>query len=441
MLNRFFNAQVSIMPLVTFRVVFGLMMLVSTGRFLALGWVKDHYLDAKVSFKYYGFEWVQVLPEFWMYGLHYLMLAAAVGITLGAFYRLSAVVFFLAFTYVQLLDLSYYLNHYYFVSLVAFLLIFIPAHASHSVDAWRKPTLYSSQVLAWCVNIIKFQIVVVYVYAGLAKINHDWLLLALPLKIWLPAADKIPVLGPIFKLSITPYLFSWFGMLYDTFIVFFLMYKPTRIWAYMAVLVFHVVVGILFQIGVFPLVMIGATLIFFSDEWHASLWRWVGSDELRRGRPCGKNYEYVVANKKHIIYLTSYIVFQLLFPLRYLLYDGNVFWTEEGYRFSWRVMLMEKAATATFYVKDSETGREGVVNNADFLCAHQEKQMAMQPDLILQYAHYLQDYYQKQGMKTPKVRAEIYATLNARPSQLLIDPQIDLTKIKDGWGQKKWVLE
>ena len=438
MLNRFFYVPVSILPLVTFRVVFGLMMLISTGRFLSLGWVKDHYLDAKVSFKYFGFEWVQMPSAFWLYGLHYLMLAAALGITLGAFYRLSAVVFFLTFTYVQLIDLSYYLNHYYFVSLVALLLIFIPANAAKSVDAWRNPALFRAQVPAWCVNIIKFQIALVYVYAGLAKINYDWLILALPLKIWLPAADKILVLGSFFKLQIMPYLFSWGGMLYDTFIVFFLMYRPTRIVAYMAVLAFHIVVGILFQIGVFPLVMIGATLIFFSDDWHGRLWQWIKSDVTKPGE------KFILFHTSHIItpyIITSYIVFQLLFPLRYLLYDGNVFWHEQGYRFSWRVMLMEKAATATFYVKDNQTGREGVVNNADFLCSHQEKQMAMQPDLILQYAHYLQDYYHKQGIKSLQVRAEVYATLNARPSRLLIDPQVDLTKIKDGWRQKAWVRE
>ena len=435
MLKNLFYKPVSVWPLVTFRVVFGLMMLVSTGRFLALGWVKDHYLDAKVSFKYYGFEWIQVLPEFWMYALHYLMLAAAAGIVLGAFYRLSALVFFLAFTYVQLIDLSYYLNHYYFVSLVAFLLIWLPANAHASVDVWLGRTVARTQVPAWTVNILKFQIAMVYVFAGLAKMNYDWLVLALPLKIWLPAADKIPVLGPIFKLPITPYIFSWAGMLYDTFIVFLLMYRPTRLLAYAAVLAFHVVVGILFQIGVFPLVMIGATLIFFSDEWHRRRWAWAARGLQTRNAGAG------VANAPVVHYaLCVYIVFQLLFPLRYLAYGGNVFWHEEGYRFSWRVMLMEKAATATFFIKDTQTGREGVVNNADFLCAHQEKQMSMQPDLVLQFAHFLKDHYQKHGMKAPAVRAEVYATLNARPSRLLIDPNADLTKINDGWAKKKWVV-
>ena len=101
---------------------------------------------------------------------------------------------------------------------------------------------------------------------------------------------------------------------------------------------------------------------------------------------------------------------------------------------------MEKAGTATFYVKDGENGREGIVDNSEFLNPHQEKQMAMQPDLILQYAHFLAEHYGGQGMQEPQVRAEVYVTLNGRPSQLLIDPEVNLVEIEDGWRQKEWVL-
>jgi hypothetical protein len=121
------------------------------------------------------------------------------------------------------------------------------------------------------------------------------------------------------------------------------------------------------------------------------------------------------------------------------LYPGNLFWTEEGYRFSWRVMLMEKAGTAQFYVMDSKTGREGLVENREFLNAHQEKQMAMQPDLILQFAHFLGKHYAALGLQNPKVRAEVYVTLNGKPSQLLIDDQIDLMQIEESWGPKTWI--
>mgnify|MGYP000095742194 CR=1 FL=1 len=440
---------VGIAPLVTLRILFGAMMVISTVRFLVLGWVKDHYLDAKCTFKYYGFEWVQVLPEFWMYVLHALMLVGALGILFGAFYRLSAWVFFLTFTYCELIDLTYYLNHYYFVSLVAFMMTWVPAGRSFSVDVWRKPSLRLTSLPRWCIFIFQFQTAIVYTYAGLAKINHDWLIEALPLRIWLPAADKIPVLGWLFDLPWMPWIFSWIGMLYDCTIVFWLMWRPSRPWAFLTVIVFHVLTGILFQIGIFPLVMIAMATVFFSEKWHKrwQLRPWFIPALKKAGRHDEHFYPPAKPNFKlqtslalgEIKLLFIFFVFQLLFPWRYVLYPGNLFWTEEGYRFSWRVMLMEKAGTATFFIKDSKSGREGEVLNSDFLCAHQEKQMAMQPDMVLQFAHFLKKHYAERGMADPQVRAEVWVTLNGRPSKLLLDPQLDLTKIEDGWKAKNWI--
>ena len=438
---------VSIAPLVTLRILFGAMMVISTVRFLALGWVKDHYLDAKFTFKYYGFEWVQVLPEWWMYALHALMLLGALGILLGAFYRLSAWVFFLTFTYCELIDLTYYLNHYYFVSLVAFMMTWVPAGRSFSVDVWRKPPLRLTTIPSWCILIFQVQTAIVYTYAGLAKINYDWLIEALPLRIWLPAADKIPLIGWLFDLPWMPWIFSWIGMVYDCTIVLWLMWRPSRPWAFLTVIVFHVLTGILFQIGVFPLVMIAMATVFFSEKWHARLLRWtsnkfpiskIGDIQLSDQFSAQTN-AYFKPQTSNFKLLLFFFTFQLLFPWRYLLYPGNLFWTEEGYRFGWRVMLMEKAGTATFFIKDSTSGREGEVVNSDFLCAHQEKQMAMQPDMILQFAHFLKKHYTAQGMSDPKVRAEVWVTLNGRPSKLLLDPYVDLTKIEDGWKAKNWI--
>ncbi len=410
------------MPLSVFRLAFGLLMAYGTIRFMALGWIEDHYLDPSFHFKYWGFEWIEPLSARVMYAIHLLMVFAALGVALGKGYlfRVSAVVLFVSFTYTELIDLTYYLNHYYFVSLVCFLLCLIPP----------PPNVFDTNkfVPAWCIMIFKLQIAFVYIYAGLAKINYDWLVLALPLKIWLAAHDKMPLIGWLFTWKITPYLFSWFGMIYDCLIVFFLMYRPTRLLAYVAVIVFHTLVGLLFQIGIFPLVMIGGTLIFFSFESFSN-----------------KSKETIIPSfgrlsKLKAGFLILFFTFQLLFPWRYLLYEGDLFWTEEGYRYAWRVMLMEKAGTATFYVKDSRTGREGVVDNREFLNPHQEKQMAMQPDMILQFAHFLAKHYATEGVHEPQVRAEVYVTLNARPSRLLIDPEIDLSKQKDGFAPKKWIL-
>nr|WP_280866747.1 HTTM domain-containing protein [Lunatimonas salinarum] len=413
--------RVTATPFSVFRAVFGLLMAFGAVRFIWLGWIEDHYVDPVFHFKYYGFGWVVPFSAPVLYGIHYVMILSAFGVMLGTkwVFRLSAVLLFLTFTYTELIDLTYYLNHYYFVSIVCALLCIVPS----------PPAIWNThaRIPRWVIVIFQVQIAIVYVYAGLAKINYDWLINALPLKIWLPAHDDIPIIGPLFTWAITPYLFSWFGMLYDTLIVFFLLYRPTRIYAYLTVIVFHTLTGLLFQIGIFPLVMIGSTLIFFDFGRN--------SDGILPAADRTSPRERIV-----LAVLVLHVAFQLLFPWRFLLYDGNLFWTEQGYRFGWRVMLMEKAGTATFYVKDSQTGREGIVDNSEFLNPHQEKQMAMQPDMILQFAHFLGDHYAQKGVHKPEVRAEVYVTLNARPSQLLLDPTVDLMKESDSFKAKKWIL-
>lgn len=434
---------VSIAPLVTFRMAFGLVMLFSTLRYLWMGWVDTQLVEPMLHFSYYGFDWVEPLSRTGMYAVFVIMAFACVGILLGLYYRLATILFFVCFTYVELIDITYYLNHYYFVSIVSFLLIWVPANRHFSLDVRRKPELHQEAVSRWCIGIFKLQIAIVYCYAGLAKLNYDWLFQALPLAIWLPAKTSVPIIGFIFKYKFTAYLFSWIGMLFDTFIIAGLLYKKTRWLAYIAVVIFHSLTGILFQIGIFPLVMIFVVTLFFSDAFHkkliARLSAFLHTKKPQQTHSLSPNMS---RNRNAVLIplLTIFFCFQLLFPWRYLLYNGNLFWTEEGYRFSWRVMLMEKAGSATFYVKDGETGKEGSVINHQFLNPHQEKQMAMQPDLILQYAHYLKAHFAAQGMQDPRVRAEVWVTLNARPNQLLIDPTVDLSQQTDSWAPKDWIL-
>jgi len=441
--THFFSPQ-SIAPLVVFRILFGLATLISTTRFLVLDWVDLHFVDTQVQFKYFGFEWVQLAPPVIMYAIHYLLILASLGIVFGAFYRISITLFFVLFTYCELIDITYYLNHYYFVSIVAFMLIWVPANAYFSYDSFNNKKWVRTQIPAWNIYIFKWQLCLVYFFAGLAKINETWLLEALPLKIWLPANSHFPFIGWLFQYPITAYIFSWAGMLFDLCIGFFLFYAPTRFYAWLLVIIFHALTGALFQIGVFPLVMVVSTLIFFSAAFHQKILHF-----LSRLFPYPflsepstiRNPNYPSAGRQNLVIMVCilWFSFHVLFPLRYVLYPGNFYWTEEAYRFGWRVMLMEKAGTATFYVYDKNTQREGVVDNTTFLNSHQEKQMAMQPDLILQYAQFLKKHYQEQGLAVEKVRAEVYVTLNAKPSKLLFNEHLNLLAISDSWAPKYWL--
>jgi len=421
--ERLITEKVSIAPLVTFRILFGLLMFASIVRFWAYGWIHQLYIAPKVYFPF--LPGVEPLPGVGMYVVFSAMATAAAGIALGWFYRLSTATFFVLFTYVELIDKTNYLNHYYFVSLVAFLLIWIPAHGDFSLDVRRGTRRPTDQVPVGFLNLLRFQLVVVYFFAGLAKINSDWLLKAQPMKMWLSANAYRPVLGTILRYKVTAYLFSWFGMVYDLSIPFFLSLKATRRLAFFCVVVFHLMTWWLFPIGMFPFIMIGLTTVFFSPEVHLkvltilkSLFRWQVRPEVR---PTAISHPLLKL-------FAVFIALQVLIPLRYLSYPGDVFWNEAGYRFSWRVMLMEKAGSATYYVRDKDTGQQSMVANYEHLTPQQEKMMATQPDILVQYAHYLHDHYEGLGMTDPIVTAEVFVTLNGQPSRRFISPEVDLSK-------------
>jgi len=226
--------------------------------------------------------------------------------------------------------------------------------------------------------------------------------------------------------------------------VFLLLSKKWRFPAYIVLVLFHVITGIMFPIGMFPWIMILATLIFFPSEFHQKIIIFIQSIlKLKNRRSVVSNSLFLHGFKKKLLltFLALYVFFQLVLPFRCLLYPDQLFWTEQGYRFSWRVMLMEKAGTAFFYVTDTKTGNTGEVDNSQFLTATQEKMMATQPDLILQYAHIIKREVEARGLENPIINAEVYVTLNGCRSKLFIEPKINLAVVNDSFEHKDWILE
>lgn len=441
------NEQVSNAPLVIFRIIFGALMLFGALRVLSKGWVETLYIQPDFHFTYLGFDWVHPLPGNWMYLPFILMIFGSLGMILGLFYRASASLFFLCFTYVELIDKTYYLNHYYFVSLVAFWMIFLPANRRFSLDVLRNPALSTRTTRKATIAIIQFQLGIVYFFAGIAKLESDWLWNAQPLHIWLQGHRDLPVVGSFFAQKWTAFAFSWFGCIYDLTIPFFLLQGKTRPFAYVFVVGFHLITWWLFPIGVFPWVMIFSTLIFFSGAFHEKILGWMERKLPRWSQDPRENS----IQRTHPIFqclIGMYLVAQLLLPFRYILYPTSVFWTEEGFRFSWRVMLMHKEGTAVFYVKDRKTGGEIEINNQQFLTDAQIDQMATQPDFILQFAHHLRAIYSdttlvygqhQVRLTNPAVHASVFVSLNGRESRKFVDKKHDLTQIEYSLAPRTWI--
>lgn len=441
--NKCFQAENSA-TLAVFRMLFGALLLFSTLRFMAYGWIDTQYVDPLFHFKYYGFSWVKALGETGMYAVFVLMALCAFMIAIGFWYRIAIIGYFILFSYVELVDITYYLNHYYFVSLMCFIMCFLPASDYFSLDTYINPKKERKTIPAWTIYVIKLQLGIVYVYAGIAKLNPDWLFDAMPLSIWLQSKSDWPILGTLFTQKWMAYLFSWSGAVFDLCIPFLLFNRKTRVPAYTAVVFFHLITWMMFPIGMFPWIMMCITWVFFDASVHEKIIRIIRLVLPKKKKRANVGLSSIKTPRKvrNIVLLCGILFFgfQLLFPFRYALYPGKLFWTEQGFRFSWRVMLIEKAGTAFFYVTNPETGLKVEVNNSEFLTVMQEKMMATQPDLILQYAHIIEREVEKRGLKNPKITAEVYVTLNGRRSRLFIDPEVDLTKLEDSFAHKTWIL-
>jgi len=442
-IKTYLNSYTNAASLALYRIAFGFMMLLGLIRFAANGWIDKFYIQPSFHFTYYGFSWIKPIGIY-TYGIFILCFLSCIFIMIGYKYRASAIVFFLSFTYIELMDKTTYLNHYYFITVISFIMIFLPAGNYFSVDSYRNPRQAFGKIPRWTVDILKFMLAIVYFYAGLAKLNSDWLVNAMPLKIWLTGHSNLPLVGPLMLKSWLHYTFSWFGAAYDLFIVLLLVNKITRIVGFILVVVFHLLTSLLFPIGMFPYIMIISSLIFFSGSFHQKCLTGI-TKLLHLPISLVENTKnYIPKNrslhKSSIVVLSIFMFIQLVFPFRYLCYPGELFWTEEGFRFSWRVMLMEKAGYAQFIVTDAKSGKKIYVNNEDFLTVFQEKQMSFQPDFILEYAHFLHDHYQKEGLNDPEVRVQNYVALNGRLSRPYVDPTINLAEKKESFESKDWIL-
>ncbi len=438
-------APTSIVPLVIFRIAFGLLMFAGVVRFVGSNWIETLYLQPQFHFHYLGFAWVQVASPVVMHAIFAGMALMTLLITAGLFYRVSIITFFVLFTYVELLDKALYLNHYYFISILSFLLIFLPLNSAFSLDARLRPGIRSSFVPRWTITAVRLQLGLVYVFAGVAKLNPDWLFHALPLRIWLPAHASFPLLGALFVQPWAAFAMSWAGAIFDLTIPFWLSLRRTRPFAYIVVIGFHTITGLLFNIGMFPWVMIACTLVFFDAQDVRQVYGLVrrAARFLPVWLPAHSPGSPGETPRTHRVILAGFVVYfaiQALVPFRHVLYPGDTNWTQEGFRFSWRVMLVESAGYTTFFVRDPVSAQRWTIDPDHYLTVTQAKQMSFQPDMILEFAHFIEDEFRTQGYADVEVRVEAYVTYNRRSSRLLIDPDADLTLTAPSIWAKPWIL-
>lgn len=415
---------VDIASLAAFRVVFGLVLCGGILRFLATGWIETMYGEPRWFFTYPGFGWVRPWSVPGMYAHYGALAALALAVALGVRYRLALALFLVGFTYTQLIDVTNYLNHHYLVVLLGLLLLVLPADAAWSLDVRRRPAIRRAVIPAWMLWLLRFQVGVVYVFAGLAKAKVDWLGYGQPLNLWLSARTETPLIGRWLDEPWLALAMSWGGFLFDTTIVAWLSWRRTRGYAYAAVVVFHGLTGYLFNIGMFPIIMTSSALIFFAPDWPRRALRALGATRWAEPAP-SPDPPGGLPSRPATMAIAAYVALQLALPLRHFAYGGNVLWNEDGMRFAWHVMIREKHGAVTFVAAFAD-GRRLEIPPSQYLTWRQEREMGGQPDLIAQLGHAIGEDLERRGYRDFAIHALTRVSLNGRAPGPMVDPTVDL---------------
>jgi vitamin K-dependent gamma-carboxylase len=426
-----------------FRMFFGLILLWEVGRFFSHGWITEDYVEPTY---YFGFlPYVHPWPGDGMYWHFFAMGVLAAMIAVGLFYRFAAGLFFLAFTYVFLLDKTQYQNHFYLICLVSALLALLPAHRAWSLDRVLGRIRGDETVPRWGLYALRMQIVLVYVFGGIAKLNDDWLR-GEPLGTWLLDLADLPIGGPLFALPFAGVAFAWSGLLIDLTVGFLLLARRTFCLGALLATAFHLLNAQLFTIGIFPYFMLATIGLFPAPDWpRALLERVTGTDVRRDGAtrgpiapPSGRRLESGVAL---LALLHVYFLVQFALPLRHWLYPGDVSWTEEGHRFSWRMKLRDKDVVEFTMTRiDPRTGEAHTVDPDEYLTPRQVRKMTPRPDMIHQFARSLADDYEATHGVRPRITVRVRASLNGGPAEDLIDPRADLAARAPSLYHDEWIV-
>ena len=420
-----------------FRIAFGLSIVVNSALYVPRV-IHEHHVEPTFHFSYGPVDFLDPLPGVGMYLVYGAMMVTGVLIALGRWYRSAAIAFFVLTTYVFFLDSTFYQNHEYLISLLAAMMVLLPVNGFWSLDASAGRVPASDVVPAWVVWLLRFQIGVPYFFGGVAKLNLDWLR-GDPLRTWMAARTDLEPFRTVLTDSTVIWVMVYGALLLDLLVVPLLLYRRTRVPAFVAVCLFHLTNVWLFGLYIFPWLMIAATLIFFPPDWPLRVLHRHRGSSPAPGHPPGIGDLGTATLRRTSPVVTMlfalWIVFQLAVPLRHFAFDGSSSWTEEGHRFAWHMMLRDKSGTARFHLSDGQS--TWTVDPAEFLTAEQVRELAWYPEHLVQFAHHLSSIHG--GVA---VRAETSVSLNGRAHQPIVDPTVDLAAVpRVWWGHAPWVVQ
>lgn len=420
-------------PLIIFRIFFGFLLAAETFGAILTGWVKKNFIDPQFTFSHIGMEWLQPLPGYGMYFYFATMGFLGIFVMLGWKYRLTLSAFTILWTITYLMQKTSYNNHYYMLILVCLIMIFLPAETYASIDAKKKPEIKSLSMPKWCSMVMIFQIAIVYFFATVSKFYPDWLDGTFT-KNLLVNKSPYPIIQEIFNQKWFYIFIAYSGIAFDLFIIPMLLWKKTRTFAFIASLIFHLFNAITLQIGIFPFFALSFAVFFYPPEKIRSIF-------FKKKPKLDLQETPIYENKSVLMYFfIPYFIIQILLPVRHWFIKGDVLWTEEGHRLSWRMMLRSRSGYNNFKIYDKKTGQRIFYSINSKLTPKQVAMVSEKPDAIWQMAQRIKQEYALQG-KDVSVFTDCEVSINQKPYRKFIDPKVDLAATE--WNyffHNEWIL-
>jgi len=432
--NRFLFKHIDNTGLVLWRVVFGALIAIEGFGAIASGWVRRTLVEPKFTFNFIGFEFLQPLPGDLMYWYFALMGTFGVLVMLGYKYRFSMFCYALMWSCVYLMQKSSYNNHYYLMMLLCWLMVFLPANRWFSVDARQNSEIKSPSMPRWVLLILILQVWIVYTYGSIAKWYPGWFDASVP-ALFMQSKSDYWLVGGLLQENWVHWCIAYVGILFDLLIVPLLLWKRTRLAAFIISIFFHLFNSIIFQIGIFPYMSMAFAFFFFSSELLQ-----------KRFLPKKKLYtkgEVIVPNYKPALLtiFSIYFIIQIGLPLRHWFFKDDVLWTEEGHRLSWRMMLRSKAGSLTVWIKEKGDTEKKRYNYNLLLSKKQQRSVKSKPDMLWQLAQRIKQIEEKNGKKDVEVYMDSYIRVNTGRYNQLTNPEIDIAA--QPWHHFKhtdWIL-
>jgi hypothetical protein len=434
MLNKWLFTRIDNSALIVFRILFGVLLAMEAFGAIFTGWVKRVFIEPAFTFNFIGFEFLQPLPGNGMLWYYAVMGLFGIFVMLGFKYRFSIFMYTIMWAAVYLMQKSSYNNHYYLLMLLCFLMILLPAHRYASVDAWKNPGLKKLSMPRWVWVLLVVQMFIVYTYAAVAKIYPDWFDATLP-GILMDARKDYWLVGEFLQQPWVHHTIAWFGFFFDLLIIPLLLWKRTRIFAFLAAVFFHLFNSFIFHIGIFPYLALAFTIFFFSTENINRYFLWK--------KPHYSAAEVEVPKNRNLIigFMAIWLLVQAALPVRHWFFKDDVLWTEEGHRLSWRMMLRSKAGHIRYKVVDKANPSDTTYVQTDkYLSSKQQRALASKPDMIWQFAQRLEKEYELEG-KEVEIYVDSKVSVNRRPYKQFIDPTVDLAAEEwNHFGHHDWIL-